>query len=351
MTDAYVEALERLQGSGPEFDSFLANHGPMAAEALVTMNQTAGLQSWVDDYRGRLADAPTDRRELDPREWREHLGEVRLVGDWTRLMRGELADDPWQTVLLRWWQRLLPGLAASATHGLIRTAHAVRALERELDPPEPLVVDELAQGLALWAARYQTLPGRPGLSGPLDAVEAIRALERMPRDAKGDGPGVGGRLRALDGLSSFPRALERWGGPADVDQALDELIGAAARVVAARDDAPIALCHTVTAPAAIRLVIPLLPADLARASVAGAWQAVGGLVAAYGDPRLDAESAVPQVSELPPVDVVAARAAEHGDEHVIKLTEAALREYRRGGDATFLVAADRFHDRVSRPAR
>jgi hypothetical protein len=42
-----------------------------------------------------------------------------------------------------------------------------------------------------------------------------------------------------------------------------------------------------------------------------------------------------------------ARAIEHGDEHVIKLTEAAEREYRRTKDVTLLVGADRFRDRVS----
>lgn len=160
---------------------------------------------------------------------------------------------------------------------------------------------------------------------------------------------MGGRLRALDGLPSFPGALERWGGPPDPEQALQQLIRAAARVLAARDDAPIPLCHTVTAPAAIRMVLPQLPASLARASVAGAWQAVAGLVAAYGDPRQDSEADIPHVAELPNPSFLAARAAEHGDEHVIKLTEAALREYQSSGDPTLLVAADRFHGRVPRP--
>jgi hypothetical protein len=37
---------------------------------------------------------------------------------------------------------------------------------------------------------------------------------------------------------------------------------------------------------------------------------------------------------------------EHGDEHVIKLAEAAMREYARTADSTLLVAADRFRERV-----
>ena len=38
MTDqALLDALDRLRGTGPEFNGFLANHGPMAAEALTRL--------------------------------------------------------------------------------------------------------------------------------------------------------------------------------------------------------------------------------------------------------------------------------------------------------------------------
>ncbi|GAA1864455.1 hypothetical protein [Asanoa iriomotensis] len=46
-------------------------------------------------------------------------------------------------------------------------------------------------------------------------------------------------------------------------------------------------------------------------------------------------------------ETLGARAVEHDDEHVIKLTEAARREYARTNDVTLLVAADRFRDRLS----
>jgi len=102
----------------------------------------------------------------------------------------------------------------------------------------------------------------------------------------------------------------------------------------------------VTAPAAIRLVVSELPPDLQVRSVAAAWQAVGGIVAAFAAPRID--------EEVRPVDAdpdallaeLGPRAVEHGDEHVIKLAEASMREYARTGDTTLLVAADRFRQRV-----
>jgi hypothetical protein len=278
-----------------------------------------------------------------------------LFGDWTAFLRREARDTEWRTLLLRWWPRLLPGLAASATHGIIiRTAHAVRALRAAGASPDPLLVDELAQGLAFWAARYQTVPGDPPLTGPLDAVAATAALPRLDPDEQSDGPGIGGRLRILGRLDGFPAALDAWGPRLpSPDGALDELITAAARVLAARDDAPIAFCHAVTAPAAVRLVLPELPGLLQRASVAASWQVVGAIVAAFAVPPgpaefLGGESATVDTDPEPLLERLDPLAVEHGDEHVIKLTEAVGREYHRTGDTTLLVAADRFRGRIPR---
>ena len=351
---ALLDALDRLHGTGPEFGGFLANHGPMAAEALVQLGHAERVPGWVDHYRTRLADAPEVRRGIDPAEWRQHLGYVALVGDWTQLLRREAAEMAWPDLLARWWLRLLPGMAASATHGVIRTAHAVRSLAQAPadTPADPLLVDELAQGLAFWAARYQTLPGAPRLAGPMQAVEATASLPRLDPDVASDGPGVGGRLVSLHRLPEFGPALDGWGPEPDPGAALDSLIGAAARLLAAREDAPIAFCHAVTAPAAVRLALPHLPVPVRLPSVAASWQVVGGMVSAFAAPRRDAESGAAHRAEPPTEDdllVLADRAADHGDEHVIKLTEAAVREFRRTRDVTLVVAAERYRGRVARP--
>jgi class 3 adenylate cyclase len=117
-------------------------------------------------------------------------------------------------------------------------------------------------------------------------------------------------------------------------------------VLAARSDAPIAFCHAVTAPAAVRLVLRELPDGVARASVAASWQAVGGFVAVFAAPRDLDEAAAANPDPEPLLERLDPLAVEHGDEHVVKLTEAAGREYRRSGDTTLLVAADRFRERV-----
>lgn len=207
---------------------------------------------------------------------------------------------------------------------MIRTAHAVRSLRAAGDRPEPVLVDELAQGLAYWAARYAPLAGDPRLAGRLTAVPALAGLPRLDPGGPGDGPGLIGRMLAVRVLPDYPGRLDVWGAPADPDAALDELIGAAARVLVARPDAPIAFCHAVTAPAAVRLVLPELPDPLRTASVAASWQSVGAIVAGFASPRMAAES--DPAGDPPAAGAeLAARAVEHGDEHVIKLTEAAAR--------------------------
>ncbi|MDQ4117152.1 MAG: questin oxidase family protein [Actinomycetota bacterium] len=345
MTDALLDALDRLRDTGPEFGGFLANHGPMAAEALVRLGADEAVPRWVDGYRTRLHPAPGVVRGIDADGWRQALGDERLIGDWTALLRRDTAELPWPDVLARWWPRLLPGIAASATHGVIRTGHAVRALREAGDAPDPLLVDELAKGLAYWAARYQEVPGAPALSGSDDAVAATAGLPRMSADVPAEGPGIIGRLVPLGRLLGFSAGLDAWRAPSDPDTALDELIGAAARVLAARDDSPVAFCHTVTAPAAVRLVLPVLPESLHRGTIAATWQVIGAVVAAFAEPRLDAESLRPE-ERAPSPDALVGPAVEHGDEHVIKLAEAARREHARTGDPTLLVAADRYRRRI-----
>jgi hypothetical protein len=348
MTDqTLLDALDRLRGTGPEFDGFLANHGPMAAEALTRLGGADALPRWVDGYLVRLDSAPSVRRGIGEADWREHLGDETLLGDWTAYLRTQAQEMSWRDLLRQWWPRLLPGLAASATHGVIRTAHAVRSLRDAGAEPHSLLVDELAQGLGFWAARYQTLPGNPQLAGGSDSIAALNRLPRLDPAIPSEGPGIFGRLVSLRHLDGFTDGLDKWGPPLTPDDALDDLIAAAARVLAARDDAPIAFCHAVTAPAAVRLVLPELPGELQRASVAASWQVVGGIVAAFAAPRQQAESAAAEADAGPLLQELDVRAIENGDEHVIKLTEAAEREYRRCNNVTLLVAADRFRDRVS----
>jgi len=138
----------------------------------------------------------------------------------------------------------------------------------------------------------------------------------------------------------------------DPQAALWSLAQAGSRVLAARDDAPIAFCHTVTTPAAVTMALPVLPDEVIRATVVTTWRMVGSIVAAFASPRDATEGEPPPAADG--IDLAEMRrelpylAVEHGDEHVIKLTEAALRTQAATADVTPLVAAERMRHRIPR---
>jgi hypothetical protein len=131
-TGTLDEAYQRLHVTGPEFDGWLSNHGPMAAEAMVRHGYAGNVQRWLDVYIRRLEEFPRGTAPIGE-DWREALGDPRRVADWTGYFRREVTAQPWRAVLGTWWPRLLPGVAAAATHGVIRVGHAVRALLEDGD--------------------------------------------------------------------------------------------------------------------------------------------------------------------------------------------------------------------------
>ena len=66
-TEAMEDALKLLAPTGPEYAGRLANHGPMAAEALVELARPDAVVPWVEQYRKRLRDHPGGTRPIDPR--------------------------------------------------------------------------------------------------------------------------------------------------------------------------------------------------------------------------------------------------------------------------------------------
>jgi hypothetical protein len=171
MNSVIDEALERLRGMGTEVaGGGDPNHGPMAAEALVALGRDEVVANWVERYRPRLDVMPAVTSPITVATWREALGDIGRIADWTAFFRVQLAEAPWQAVFAEWIGRLLPATIAAGTHGLIRTAHALRALE---DAETPLRVEELGVALAYWAAYYRQLPGVPRFAGELDFAHAL----------------------------------------------------------------------------------------------------------------------------------------------------------------------------------
>lgn len=334
-TEVLDEGLSRIAHTGPEFGGGLSNHAPMAAEALVRLGHSGEVGHWLDDYLRRLDEAPAASEPITAQTWRDALGQLRRVADWEVYFRDQMSDEPWRDVLARWWPRLLPGVAAAATHGVIRTSHAARSLGAT-DTAQRR--GELARGLAYWAASYLELPvsARPG--GRLDLTAALGALPVAPTAA---GPGlITENLKSgLAGQPGFDAAVGALKPPADAVADLGGLAREFTRVFLRYGrQRPIALLHAVTAPVAARSVLPLLPGELARPTYDALWQVGAALYAVY----TGGVTAEPLPSSAPPArDSVTERAVATGDEHAIKLTEACLRLHAESPDPILLHAAAR----------
>ncbi len=335
-TGTLDEALERIHVSGPERDGWLSNHAPMAVEALVRHGQASAVHRWLDRYGPKLEEMPDPGSPVTARNWREALGDPRRIADWTAHFERETAERPWRDVLVEWWPRLLPGIAAGATHPAIRVGHSVRTLlAGEESAPR---VRELAHALGYWAARHQRLPALAPL-GP--APSAAAALDRVPLVPDRNG-GVRDRFAQLTGFPVWPGPKQDTdpgqgpAGPEAARSALRELVRASThRYATHAHGEPIMLVHAATAPNAVLRTLPALPGELWAPSLRAAWAASAAVTAAYA-PR-EAAPVPASASVAPDAGELFARAAAHGDDHTIKFTDTALDV----GDALAFSAARR----------
>jgi hypothetical protein len=339
-TDALNDALERLRGYAYLDAPGFACHGPMGAETLSTLGHHHLVAGWVDAYRTRFEPlpAPPEHDRLDPNDaaaWRSALGDVFRISDWAAMFREELWDRPWQNVVRHWAPLLLAGYGGALTHGLIRTAHAVRALPTQ-GSPSTLLLDELARGLALWAATFKPLPARADLCGPVSLAEA---LARLPRPDRPWPVLEAGTLSRIDELEGFPQAVEALGPPPPANDALSVLSAQFCRMILAHPDAfAVPLVHTVTPIAAARTLLRHLPTVSIDDLYAQLWQ-VGAAITVSFTPAGDTATDDRRTDPSRPDDLLA-MAVEHQDPHVLKFSEACAREYALNPDPVYLLAAD-----------
>lgn len=342
------EAYERFHTTGPEFGGGLSNHGPMAVEAMARHGRSGAVHAWIDWYQDRLEDRPRGLTAVTRENWREALGEHKRLADWQTFLLREIRERPWRDLLAEWWPRLLPGVMAGATHGVIRVGHAVRALREQEEAAAPGAategprVDELAHALAYWAARWAPLGSDParraGLIGPAEALAQVPPVAEQ-------GISVGHRLSQLSGTPGWSGALGSLRTPDSPQQAADllaEVANAAVLDYLTHGQAnPIMLVHASTAPTAVLRTLPVLPRSLWVPSLDAAWLATAAVTAAYRNTPAAAEQVAAAVAETGDAQESFDRAVRHRDEHAVKFADAALDAHARTGDSRTLAAATR----------
>ena len=297
-----------------EFGAGLSNHLPMALCALHRLGADDGrLRSFAAGYSRRLAPAPPPQAWPAGDAWPDRLGQPEAWPAYRDLFGQWLAHEGVGDLLNQTLPVLMPGCAAAAFHGLIRTASAVQAVHPA----------GLADGLAYWACRYLLL-GALGPAGeerdPLALLRRLRAgrsradliAERM-RDAARDGR-VNAIARALHIGDDTPEALAR------------------AAAFAYAGSGNFTALHLVTSAQAMRTLAPFL--DDPAAAWRWYWQAFATGVVAAG------------LHPLPPVpllawDRIVAAAIASDDDHLIKLVDSCRQEEAAYGGDDWQRAASR----------
>lgn len=332
--DVIDDVLERFAATGPEFGPGLSNHGPMAAEALVALGRADAVAPWADWYARRLAEHPQARDAIDASSWREALGDVKRAGDWIAFFDREVRERPWSDVLETWVARLGSGIMAGATHGVLRTAHAVRTLA---GGESAVRLHEFAEGLGYWAARYQELPAAAGSPGTMRVAEAVAKVVRIDPARRVRGL-IFEAVKVVD-PGEFAPVVNYVAIGSDADAFVSDLTRTFVRqYVTNAQTAPIAFIHCVTAPSALRILAPHLTDATREAAMRYAWQACASIYAAFGEVDADRLPALDDEIAYDPGDLIEQAVAAR-DEHAIKFTEACLREHRITGDPAFIVAA------------
>jgi len=330
------EAFARLHRTGPEFQGYLSNHGPMVVESLVHCGQWEAVPAWLDLYTPRLIAAPRPTERITANGWRDALGDRARAGDWIAFFAEELRERPWRDTLARWWPELLPGLPGAATHGVIRVGHAVRALRTAGESPTRLA--EFAHAMAYFATAYLALPDLPPLAGgrtPSDGLPDVPPIPVEERDHV---------THRLDLLAAWPAwlastlAVRPAETPERAETLLADTVRAATRAYVRRGHGDgVMTVHAATAPNAVLRVLPDLPRSLWAASYATAWATSSAIASVYAA-RADADDVPPAPAD--PTEAMT-RALAHGDEHAIKLADTAADVWARSADPLALSATTR----------
>jgi hypothetical protein len=342
---ALDEALEIMAPMGPDLINGFSNHAPMAIEAMCAMERGDAAMPWFERYRASLAPRRARVARLTTDNWRSAVGDLRRTEDWFEFFNNELEEHPWPAVLETWAERLAPGLMAAATHGVIRTGHAARAIALEDTPARRR---ELADGLAYWAADYMALPAVRHVPVRAKPSEAILNVKMIPSEIrKGNFGAFTDALAQLDSFAPFKQTLDGIDPSGDASAFLSDLTATFARVFIANAHdvyTTIAFVHAVTGPSALRPLLPWLRDTTTRAALGYAWQAAAAMYATFGT-RAD----LPRVDEFDvgDLDELFDRAIACGDEHAIKFTEVCLREHVLNPDPAYPAAANRAIEMLS----
>lgn len=305
----------------PETADRLTSHLPMALHALHALGATPErLQAFHARYRSRLCEglAAAAAPGEPVSDWHALRGTDGAYPALRATFAALLRRDGVDAVLRASLPHLLPGVAAAAFHGVIRTAHAVQAGH----------AGELACALAYWTWRWQPLaPPAAAEGSPLAFGDWSARLVEGALGWKHPARLISDRMAAA---ATSPLYQELAGRLAPAPGRLAEL--AAFAVAGYARTRNFTLLHAVTGLRALRVLSHWCgPLDASPVLV-------HALTAAYLAAQVPAHSMLPAPRLQTWPEVIAAACASD-DDHVIKIVHACWEESHAYGPGRYLEAA------------
>jgi hypothetical protein len=319
------------QRSG-EFPVLLANHLPMVLEAMGRLGASPErLEEYAAFYNTEHAVPPMPPRvaPLTEDTWRSAIGRREREADLRDFFAETVSRMGGAEAIRRYLPEMFPGVAASATHGLMRLAYAVLRRDEA----------EIGNALGYWAATYLHFPVRAGEAlPPAGPVELVLAMQREPgfRGITVSSTLLWKWIEHMGTMPEFQVLLGRMRPEAGILETLRE-----ASLALYAGTMSFEALHAVTGCHWLRLVAPYV--DEPEVLCAYWWENVLALYARIGLPDLPDADAMEAWRRLPlPDDAeIAAAAVASDDEHHHSLTFSAFEEYAFTGDRLYKVVAAR----------
>jgi hypothetical protein len=332
--DMVDDLLVEVRLYSAEFPFLLANHLPMMIVALDRLGASSErLREYFDFYRtsNGLVPTPAPVAPIRAESWTAFLGDRAREYDYRAFFEGEVRRLGIDAAVQTYLPTLIPGIGASALHGLMRLAYGVM----RMDPAE------VGTALGYWAATFLTMPVATG-SPPITSHPG-EVLARA------------GGLSGMHGLS--PETDLLWHNIREAGHAPDfapvvdwlEIRPDTGRQIAATSLALFAATmdfsslHALTGSHWIRLIGPHL-AEADRAPLQRYfWQIIASLVPKIGFPELPSAETLDEWRHLPAPGWpdIAAAAVQSDDEHDISLVFSAREEEKVHADRLYRVVAAR----------
>ena len=324
-----------------EFPVDLANHLPMVLEAMARMGASpARMDAYAAWYTAANAvpEQPPAVSALSDADWRGALGRRERERDLRDYFADRVAAHGVADTLAMAMPVLDEGVAASATHGLMRLAYALlRRDDREVVSHHG--DREVAAALGYWATTWLPMAETP--ADTHDLADPVALLLEMRRDP------------AFDDLRGGDVLLWRWAETMRARPAYQALLGRLDPVhdpLPAMRSASLALyagtmsfeaLHALTGCHWLRIVGSHVPEPNVLAI--RFWEVVAAFYAKIGRPPLPDEATLDALRALqvPSDDAIRAAAVASDDEHDLSLVFSALEEHAFTGEPLYRVAAAR----------